>query len=713
MNAPPSRHPLEAMFNPSSVALVGASASAEKMGGRRWKTLVEGGFGGPLYPINPGAAEVRGHKAYKSIRDVPGPVELAVIAVAPEHVPGVVSDCAELGVRTVIIITAGFGEISDAGKQVEKELVATMRRAGGRLVGPNCSGIFSAPGKVNVGGWDVPAGPIGLISQSGNMALDFCQMARERGIGFSRYVTIGNAVDVGTEDLLDYLLWDAETQVVLAYIEGFGPNEGRRLYDLVRTHPGRKPVVLLKPGRSETGRNAALSHTGSLAGEDRVVAAALRECGVLRATEVEEAWELALALARGPAPANRAVAVLTDGGGHATLFCDTAGLLGLAAPAPGPAAGASLRALLPPRCPITNPIDFAGVAEGDPDAVPKALAICLADPHVGSAVMLGHFGGYHKIGGMGLLPREEAAAREMVRVAQASGKPLIVHSVHGAHKLAPLEVLREAGIPVCRSIEMPAKILNGLRVAAEDRERSRTPSQRLSPEGAAAAVEPFILDAAESSHGRWITEPEGREVLAAYGVRVPPSTTVDNATEAARAVEQLGTPAVLKLIAPEALHKTEIGGVVLNVAPREAKEVFERLTGLLPARAGTKHRVLVTPMIRGGTELVCGAFRDPQFGPVVMAGLGGIHVELLKDVSFRLAPLDRAEAGRMLMELKVARLFEGYRGAAPLARDAMAELLVRLSELISDRAEIREIDLNPVFLDEKRASIADVRIMLS
>lgn len=709
MNAPRSRHPLEAMFNPSSVALVGASASAEKMGGRRWKTLVEGGFGGPLYPINPGAAEVRGHKAYKSIRDVPGPVDLAVIAVAPEYVPGVVRDCAELGVRTVIVITAGFGEISEAGKRVEKELVALMHKAGGRLVGPNCSGIFSAPGKVNVGGWDVPAGPIGLISQSGNMALDFCQMARERGIGFSRYVTIGNAADVRTEDLLDYLLWDAETRVVLGYIEGFGPNEGRRLYDLVQKHPARKPVVLLKPGRSETGRNAALSHTGSLAGEDRVVEAALRQCGVLRATEVEEAWELALALSRTPAPMNRKVAVLTDGGGHATLFCDAAGLLGLTAPPPGKPAGDALRTLLPPRCPITNPIDFAGVAEGDPETVAKALDICLADPQVGSAVMLGHFGGYHKIGGMGLLPREETAAREIVKIAQRSGKPVIVHSVHGAHKLAPLEVLRQAGIPVCRAIEMPAKLLNGLRRAAEYSER-RQCSPRTTPENAGAGIEAFIGAAVQSSHGRWITEPEGRQVLKAYGIRVPEWATAATATDALRAVDRFEGSAAMKLVAAEALHKTDIGGVVLNVGSRDAKRTFERLVSLLP---GQKARVLVTPMIREGQELVCGSFRDPQFGPIVMVGLGGVYVELLKDVAFRLAPFDARIAREMIGELDIAPLFRGYRGAAPLADEPLVDILVRLSELMADRPDIQEVDLNPVFVGSKAAAIADVRIVLS
>lgn len=713
MTTAKERHALDSMFNPASVALIGASASPEKMGGRRWKTLVEGGFTGPLYPINPGAAEVRGHKAYKSIRDVPGPIDLAVIAVAPDYVPGIVRDCAEFGVKNVVVITAGFGEINQSGKLVEREMVRTMQAAGGRLVGPNCSGLYSAAGKMNVGGWDVPPGPIGLVSQSGNMALDFCQMARERGIGFSRYLTIGNAADVRTGDMVDYLLWDCETEVILAYIEGFGPGEGRRLFELVRGHPNRKPIVVLKPGRSETGRSAALSHTGSLAGEDRVVAAAFRQCGIIRVGEVEEAWALALALGGVRSSlSSRAVAVLTDGGGHATLFCDTAGMFDLTTPRLGPTAEQALRSLLPPRCPVVNPIDFAGVAEGDPEVIPKALEICLADEAIGSAVMLGHFGGYHKIGGATLLPLEQAAAQQVVAVARRFGKPAIVHSVHSAYKLPALEILRSGGVPVCRAIEMPAKILHGMRRAAVERGRKHLAPARRSPKGATQAVESLLAQGVRSSRGRWLPEPEARAALASYGIAVPASRTVANPEDCTAAVVAFGGSAALKLIAPEALHKSEIGGVLLNVGVATAAAGFHTLMTRLPNAAGATHRVLVAPMIKSGIELVCGAFRDPQFGPVVMVGLGGVQVELLEDVAFRLAPLHEDTARELLSDLRIAKLFDGYRGAPPIAREALVDLLVRVSELIADREEIQEIDINPVFVDGKEAAVADVRIVL-
>jgi acetyltransferase len=702
-------HPLHSMFNPASVAMIGASSSMEKMGGRRWKTLVEGGFSGPLYPINPGASEVRGHKAYKSIRDVPGPVDLAVVIVAPEHVPGVVTDCAGLSVKNVVVVTAGFGEVSEEGKRIERELVRTMRQAGGRMVGPNCSGLFSAPGQVNVGGWDAPAGRIGLVSQSGNMALDFCQMARECGIGFSRYITIGNAADVRTEDMLDYLLWDDATDVILAYIEGFGPQEGRRLFELVRAHGNRKPIVILKPGRSETGRSAALSHTGSLAGEDRVVDAAFRQCGIIRVGEVKEAWELALALS-GPAPATAGVAVLTDGGGHATLFCDAAGLRNLTTPRPDAETTKKLRELLPPRCPLVNPIDFAGVAEGDPSVIPKALALCLADPQVGSAVIAGHFGGYHKIGGPSLSPMEEEAAHGIVAAARRYGKPVLVHSVHAQSAIRAHDILRSGGIPVCREIEMPAKILDGLRRATM--QEPPAPAGRRSPHEAPGRAKPHLVKAAIGRHGRWLAEPEAREVLASYGIDVPPSTTVATASECVAAVSGYGICA-LKLVSAHVVHKTEVGGVILNVVAPEAEGAFRALLDKAPNPEGDQNRVLVTPMICKGTEFAVGAFRDPQFGPVVMVGLGGVHVELLRDVAFRLAPLGEPTAREQIRELRSAKLFSGYRGKDPLAEAALADLLVRISELIGDHDEIDEIDINPVFVDAERALVADVRIVMS
>ena len=271
------RHPLDPLFNPISAAVIGASTVPHKTGGRRWRSMVASGFDGPLYPIHPTASEILGRKAYPSLREVPGPVELAIVLVRPELVPGAVSDCVAAGVRGIVVITAGFSETGAEGKRVEQELVAIARASGARLVGPNCAGLFSGSGRVNAMGWEVPPGPIALISQSGNMALTFGQLARERGLGFSKLITVGNAADVRIPEYLDYLFADPDTKVVLAYLEGFGALEGRALWDLLRAHPSPKPVVVLKPGDTESGRRAALSHTGALAGEKRIIEAALRQ----------------------------------------------------------------------------------------------------------------------------------------------------------------------------------------------------------------------------------------------------------------------------------------------------------------------------------------------------------------------------------------------------------------------------------------------------
>lgn len=276
------RQPLDYFLAPRGVAVIGASTVPHKTGGRRWRSLVEGGFPGGLYPIHPTAGEILGHRAYRSITEVPGPVELAVVLVRPELVPAIVRDCVESKVPAVVIITAGFGETGAEGRRIEQDMARAARAAGTRLVGPNCAGVFSRSGRVNVLGWTPPPGPVGLISQSGNMALTFAQLAREKGLGFSKLVTIGNAADLMLADCIDYLLEDPDTEVVVVYVEGLGPTEGRALYDVIRRHGPPKPVVVFKPGRTEAGRRAALSHTGALAGEDRIVEAAFRQCGALR-----------------------------------------------------------------------------------------------------------------------------------------------------------------------------------------------------------------------------------------------------------------------------------------------------------------------------------------------------------------------------------------------------------------------------------------------
>ena len=484
-----TRHTLDSFTNPASVAVIGASTVLHKAGGRRWRSMVEAGFTGPLYPIHPTATEILGHKAYRSLTEVPAPPELAVVLVRPDLVPGALEDCGRLHVPAVVVITAadrddprasplrakdlrgqpptlvitaGFGETGPEGKAVEQAMARGLREAGGRMIGPNCAGLFSASGRVNVLGWGVPVGPIAVISQSGNMALTFVQLAHEKGIGMSKLITVGNAADLRIPEYLEYLQDDPDTRVIVAYLEGFEPGEGRAIWELMRRRPNPKPVVVIKPGETDSGRRAALSHTGALAGQHRVVAAALRQCGILRVTDSEEAWDVAMALALLPAPDPGAVVVISDGGGHATIVADTADKAGLAVPPLSAATRDALAAVLPPRSAIGNPVDFAGVAEEEPEVVPRVVDIALGDPAIGGALIAGHFGGYVKIATEELGRRERAAALELTRVVARRGKPVIVHTIYGAEPLPALEPLRAAGVPIYRSLEASARAMGAL-----------------------------------------------------------------------------------------------------------------------------------------------------------------------------------------------------------------------------------------------------------
>jgi acyl-CoA synthetase (NDP forming) len=705
------RPPLDCVLAPRSVAVIGASTALHKTGGRRWRSLVEAGFAGPLYPIHPSADEILGRRAYRSITEVPGPVDLAVVLVRPELVPQIVGDCVASGVPAVVVITAGFGESGHAGKRVEEDMVRAARAGGTRLLGPNCAGVFSGPGRVNVLGWNPPPGPVALISQSGNMALSFAQLAREKGLGFSRIVTIGNAADLGLAECLDHLLGDPDTGVVVVYVEGLRPMEGRALHDLIRRHGPRKPVVVFKPGRTETGRQAALSHTGALAGEDRIVDAAFRQAGALRVAESEDAWDAAIALASLPPLATSAVAVLSDGGGHATIVADTAARHGLGVPALSAPTRAALASLLSPRSTTVNPVDFAGLAEEEPDTVPRALDLCLADPEIGGAILAGHFGGYVKMTTEALGRRETAAAGEIARVVRRHGKPVIVHTIYAEEPLPALAELRRAAIPVYRSLEASAKALAAAaRWARILRREPAREARRSQPDPRRVAA---VLARAPRQDPRGLLEPDARDLLAAYGIPVPPFRVTASPDETARAVTELDGPVALKVVAPGIVHKTEIGGVLLDVSGPDAARAAH-LTLLARARgAGAESpEVLVTPMLHGGVEAAVGAVRDAQFGPVVMFGLGGILLEALDDVAFRLAPLGQADAGEMIREIRSRRLLEGFRGSPPCDLPSAADLLIRISELVADRPDIVELDLNPVFLTARGALVADARVML-
>jgi acetyltransferase len=688
------------VFEPKSIAFVGASQSQAKIGGRRWKSLIEGGFAGRLYAINPGATSVLGHKAYKSIASLPEAPDLAIVSIAAELVPGVVEECAALGVGAVMIITGGFGEASAEGQRIERDMTSRLIASGARLVGPNCAALFSGPARVNVGGWPMKSGPIALVSQSGNIAIDFARYAEQTGCGFSRSITIGNAADLGVADLIAYFLEDPHTQVALCYVEGFRPGEGRRLVDIVRGQRRHKPVVLLKPGRSDAGRRAALSHTGALAGEDAVVDAALREAGIIRVDTVEAAWHVARALALQPSCASSQIAVLTDGGGHATLASDALGSAGLTLANFSPETQQALAALLPERCPRNNPIDFAGEAEGNPDVIPASLAIALADDAVGAAVIVGHFGGYHLIGGASLGPLEDAAADRIAQVASKAAKPVLLHSVHGDRSLAALARLEAGGVPVFRRIEMPATVLQGMHAAF------RASTLPVKPRPAATQA-----PAAEHSR-RFLSEAETRTLLAAEGLPIPQWRVVTSAASCNAAVQHFAVPCALKMAPPQAIHKSELGGVLLNVVGDEAERGFAKLAARM-RQFDLDPAVLVTPMAKGEVECVIGAFRDPQFGPVVMVGLGGTRVELLGDVAFRLAPLEREDVPALVAETGLGRLFAGYRNAPPLNLEAFGDLLCAVGQLMARREDIVELDINPVLVSASAAAVVDARIAVA
>jgi acetyltransferase len=699
------RHPLDVFFNPASVAVIGASTALHKAGGRRWRSMVEAGFRGPLYPIHPAAREILGRKAYPSLHEVPGPVDIAVVLVRADLVQGVIEDCAALGVRGVVVITAGFGETGAAGKRQEQAFVAALRRSGARMIGPNCAGMFSASGRVNALGWTVPTGPIAVISQSGNMALSFVQFARQKGLGFSKLVTIGNGADVRIPEYLDYFFNDPETRVVVAYLEALETGEGRWLWETMRSHPAPKPVVVIKPGATESGKRAALSHTGALAGEHRVCAAAFRQCGILHVAETEDAWDVALALAQAPRLAHDSIVVLSDGGGHATIVCETADRLGLKVPELGQPTRERLAAMLPPRCGIGNPVDFAGVAEEEPEIVARVLEVCLADAAIAGAVFAGHFGGYVKIATAELGRREVAGAHAILETVARHAKPVIVHTIYAGEPLPALAAFTAAGLPTYRSLEASAKAMAALRGVG----RPGPAPRRSRPDQ--GAVE-RLFGRARGSERRLLLEPEARALLAAYGIQVPPFRVAASAQESAAAARDFAGPLAMKLVMEALIHKSDAGGVLLDVPPEAALDAHRRLI----ERAGAQRsnaRVLITPMIGDAVEAVVGAFRDPQFGAVVMFGLGGIWVEALADVAFRLAPLAPADAAAMIGEIRGRPLLAGSRGRPPRDVEAIVDALVRLGELVSDHAEVLELDVNPLFLLQHGAVVGDARVVLA
>jgi len=694
-----NRPSLAALFAPRGVAIVGASADPSKVGGSVLANLRAAGYDGRIVPVNCARAEVQGLPTIPSLRDVGGGVDVAVVAVRPDDVLPVLKDCVAVGIGAAVVISAGFREAGDAGRAREAELRAWL--AGQPLrVGPNTLGWIRPSRGLNLSfaPGTPPAGPIGFVSQSGALCTAILDWAREHGLGFSLFASLGNQADVTETDVLGALTDDPATSVIAGYVEGVA--DGRAFFEALRAAAARKPCVLMKAGRSASGARAVTSHTGALAGADRVFDAAVRQAGAVRARSIEELFDLARALGRQPLPRTRALVVVTNGGGPGILAADAAADAGLTVAGLPEATARRVRAALPPTGSAANPIDLVG------DAGPARYGDVLRalDGDAASHVVI-------------LAPQAATDAAGVARAIRAATRgwsaPVLTSFLGGPRVRAGMQDLEEHGIPCYPFPERAVRVLATMAALAEGRTRTAEPP---APVLDLAAVG-LAARALGAPVGARVGLREAAPLLAAAGIPALTPRFAATPDEAAAAAQALGGAVALKVVSPQISHKTDVGGVAVDLrSPDAVREAAMRMrTAVARARPDAAiEGFLVQPMApAGGLELLVGLVRDPQFGPVVVVGAGGIYVEVLDDTAMRLAPVGVAEARRMLMELRMAPALTGTRGRPAVALDALADVVARLSALAVALPALGELEINPLVATPDGATGIDVRGVLA
>jgi len=711
--AQPSQTQLNRVLAPDSIAIVGASNDPTKRGYKAMMGLMEGGYEGKIYPINPKADQILGRKAYGSVSSVPSGVDMALICTPAKTIPSLIKQCGDVGVQGAIILASGFGEVDEAGAELEQQVLDAAILAGVRIIGPNTSGLFNLHKKVNLLALDnVKPGEIGIISQSGNMLLSLALEAQSNGhIGFSTYVGPGNQTDVGFADYLACLGADDNTGVATFYVEGF--KDGRAFLDEAKHTSQKKPVVVYKSGSTEAGQKAASSHTGALAGSYQMTVDLLQQAGVNVVANSDEILPVAEGLSLLQQAGGKRVAVLADGGGQATIASDRISEAGLELAELEESTRLALSQILFPQASLVNPIDVAGSTDANPGLLSQCMEILEADKNVDMVFLVGMFGGYGIRFAEELAQEELDCADEMIALAKRTTKPLIIDSLFAHIKPEPLEKLRKAGLPVYASIEHAVKVMAALgergtylkQIERQDHKTQLAINH---------ASEKALSNA--RAQGRDLFEFEAKNLLAAYGLDVAKEIIVRHENELEAAYAEFGDiPLVMKVVSKDILHKSDAGGVKLNLVGKnaltEARDTI--LASCLSYKADAAiEGVLVTPMARKGTEIIIGMSQDPIFGPVLMFGLGGIFVEILKDVSFRAVPLSRYDATSMIDQIKASKVFDGVRGELPVDKNALVELLLTVSNIIENHPQISELDLNPVIVYDKGYAIVDARIIV-
>jgi len=694
---------IEYFYNPRSIAIIGASDKPRKPGGRPPPALRDRGYAGRVFPINPSYREIAGFECYPTILDVPGDVDMAIISIPAASVPDVLEECATKGVKAAVIFSAGFAEVGAEGQALQQQLTDLARRNDMRILGPNCLGLMNMASSVMASFAYVmdmePVSPMtmGFVSQSGAYGAMMFDEATRAGVGFSSFTSVGNEADAEFSEFLGYLLEDPNTRLLGGYLEGAKNGDRfRRVAERALEH--QKPLLIMKVGQTGAGARAASSHTGSLAGDDQIYDAFFRQMGIVRIEDLADLTAFALLHRSGRSYQGKRVAILSGSGGRGVMLADKCEKLGLSVPEITGPTRARMEEILPPFGSARNPIDLTAQAVADRRIPARCLRALVEDDSIDIVLTQPFF--YH---GDGM-----ESAREFVEIYESTSKPIVLLS----HRLprsdesdAPIELVKQAGLPMLPDASQMVRAMTNLAWYQQKARRVREagPGERITARGPDAAE---LLRAA-----RPLSEFDTKQILKTYGIPVTReglATSADMAVELAR---ELGYPVAVKVQSGQILHKTEAGGIALKLhSDDQVRSAYREVV----ANAGRFapdaeiQGVLVQEMLADGIEVIVGMTRDPVFGPVIMFGLGGIFVEALRDVSFRIAPVTRGDAEEMIDEIRGHRVLEGMRGKPPADREALIDVILRVSQLVTDhRDDIAELDINPLVVFSEGAKAVD------
>jgi len=688
---------LNNFFNPRAIAVIGASREKGKIGGSILANILKYGYRGRVYPVNPKSKKIQGLRAYPSVLDISATVDLAMIVVPSAIVAPVLAECGKKKIKYAVIITAGFREVGGEGVKMENEIKEIAAKFNIKILGPNCLGFLDSVSRLNASFADgmIQSGRVAFLSQSGAIATAMLDWAGKNNLGFSRFISLGNKAGITENEILDFLINDKNTDVVLGYLEGI--SAGREFMSIASRLTQKKPFILVKAGKSDEAQRAISSHTGSLAGADAIIDAALKQCGVTRAESLEELFGYARVFSTAPRLAGNNIAVVVNAGGVGVMTTDAVAGSGLKLAKLSPRTTTVLKLKLPATANIHNPIDVVGDARADRYEI--ALSAVLSDKNVDGAIVI-------------LTPQTvtevEKTAAVIVRLNKRYRKPLVASFVGGERVEKGIQILNRGGVVNYLFPEDAVKALDAFWKSEEERGKRKTLNIKTLKQTTLKQKKDNQVD---------FKEMEG--LMRKYGITMVRSELAESLDGVLAVARKVGYPVVMKVVASKLVHKTDVGGVLVNLKDEnEVKNGYKKLAPVLrkfagaPAGAG-QAKVLIQPMIKGAKEIIIGMKCDPQFGPTLMFGLGGIYVEILKDVVFRVAPINKKEALKLVGEIKAVKLLQGARGEKAADIDAIAEIIVRLGDLALAQPEIQEIDINPamVFGRGKGVKVVDARII--